>query len=255
LVPIIFGPWAPLLVDLAQVRQGDRVLDVACGTGIVSRTAAERVGATGSVTGVDLNPGMLKVAQTAWSTHVHSRVPVSWQEASADKLPLASASFDVVFCQLGLQFFTDRAAALSEMHRVLDAGGRLALMVWRKIDESPGFAALANALQRHVGTTAAAVMRTPFGLADANVLTALVEGAGFSRVAVEAHAGSVSFPSVGKLVASYVAGSSLASQVSGMDGALGHLISDLTIALSAHIGPEGVAFPITAHLLSAAKWQ
>jgi ubiquinone/menaquinone biosynthesis C-methylase UbiE len=250
LVPIIFGPWAPILVDLARVRHGDRVLDVACGTGIVARTAAARVGRTGSVSGIDLNPGMLKVAQTTWSTHVDFGVPVQWREASADKLPFTNASFDVVCCQLGLQFFPNRAAALGEMHRVLDIGGRLALMVWRGIDESPGFAALADALERHVGRAAAAVMRAPFGLPDANELTALVHGAGFHHVEVQERAGTIRSPTVEKLVSCYVTGSPLASHVSE-GGALERLTADLNNLLRRYISAEGFAFPITAHLLGA----
>ena len=147
----MFAPWAPILVELAHPRPGERVVDIACGTGIVTRVAAARVGPTGVVAGVDLNPGMLSVARAATTTDSRSDAPIQWREASADKLPFPGESFDIVYCQLGLQFFADRAAALREMRRVLGADGRLALMVWRGISESPGFAALAEALERHVG--------------------------------------------------------------------------------------------------------
>jgi SAM-dependent methyltransferase len=136
LVPAVFGAWAPVLVDLAQPRSGHRVVDVACGTGIVARIAAMRVGPTGAVVGIDLNPGMLSVARSAASTEPRSGGPLQWQEASADKLPLADGSFDIVYCQLGLQFFADRAAALREMRRVLDTEGRLALMMVRDTRQS-----------------------------------------------------------------------------------------------------------------------
>jgi ubiquinone/menaquinone biosynthesis C-methylase UbiE len=179
LVPAVFGVWAPILVELAQPRPGERVVDVACGTGIVARIAATRVGPTGALVGVDLNPGMLDVARsiapTGW---------LQWQEASADKLPFPDGSFNVVYCQLGLQFFADRAAALREMLRVSSAEGRLALMVWRSIHESPGFAILAEALERHIGQAAAAIMRAPFGLSNADELEALVRTAGFQGVTI-----------------------------------------------------------------------
>ena len=113
LVPAVFGVWAPILVELAQPRPGERVVDVACGTGIVARIAATSVGPTGAVVGVDLNPGMLSVARSVVPTG-----SIQWQEASADKLPFPDGSFNVVYCQLGLQFFADRAAALREMRRV-----------------------------------------------------------------------------------------------------------------------------------------
>src|SRR3981081_198580 len=195
LVPAVFGVWAPILVELAQPRLGERVVDVACGTGIVARVAAARGGRSGAVVGVDLNHGMLSVARSVVSTDSQSGGLLQWQEASADKLPLPDSSFDVVYCQLGLQFFADRSAALHEMRRVLGAEGRLALMVWRGIHESPGFAMLAEALERHVGQAAAAIMRAPFGLSNADELEALVRAAGFQGVAIEQRSGTVGFPS------------------------------------------------------------
>jgi ubiquinone/menaquinone biosynthesis C-methylase UbiE len=102
------------------------------------------------VAGVDLNPGMLNVARSLKATG-EAAAPIHWHEASADKLPLPDNSFDVAYCQLGLQFFAHRPAALREMHRVLVTEGRLVLMVWRGIHESPGFAALAEILERNIG--------------------------------------------------------------------------------------------------------
>jgi ubiquinone/menaquinone biosynthesis C-methylase UbiE len=252
LVPAIFAPWAPLVVDLAHPRAGDRVLDVACGTGIVARTVAERVGPAGAVVGVDLNPGMLRVARTRCSPSRHGVAPVEWQEASADNLPFPNASFDVAYCQLGLQFFSDRPAALCEMHRVLVAGGRLPLMVWRSLGESPGFAVLADALERRVGPAAAAIMRAPFSLSDADELAALVRDADFRDVAVQPRTGMVRFPSVEKLVLSYVAGSPLAGPVSQADPAAREaLVGEAQQALRKYTSATEVAFPIAAHLLSA----
>ena len=252
LVPAVFGVWAPILVELAQPRSGERVVDVACGTGIVARFAAKRVGPTGAVVGVDLNPGMLSVARSVVSTDWRSGGPLQWQEASADKLPLPDGSFDVVYCQLGLQFFADRAAALREMRRVLGAEGRLALMVWRGIHESPDFAVLAEALERHVGQAAAAIMRAPFGLSNADELEALVGAAGFQNIAVQQRSGTVRFPSVERFVLSYVAGSPLAGPVSKADDAAREaLLTDVRNALAKYTSNTELAFPIAAHLLSA----
>jgi ubiquinone/menaquinone biosynthesis C-methylase UbiE len=110
LVPAVFGVWAPILVELAQPRPSERVLDVACGTGVVARIAATRVGPSGTVVGIDLNPGMLSVARSVVSPDTRFGGQLQWQEASADKLPFPDGSFNVVYCQLGLQFFTDRPA-------------------------------------------------------------------------------------------------------------------------------------------------
>jgi SAM-dependent methyltransferase len=163
LVPAVFGPWAPIVVELAHPRPGERVVDIACGTGLVARIAAARVGPSGSVAGVDLNPGMLNVARSV-ATASEPSAPIHWHEASADKLPFPDSSFDIAYCQLGLQFFADRPAALREMHRVLVTEGRLALMVWRGIAESLGFQALAELLEKNIGPAAATIMRAPFGL-------------------------------------------------------------------------------------------
>ena len=252
LVPAIFAPWAPIVVDLAHPRKDERVLDVACGTGIVARAAADRVGPNGRMVGVDLNPGMLKVARATWSTGSRSGMPAEWHEASADKLPFPDASFDIAFCQLGLQFFADRAAALGQMRRVLAGGGRLALMVWRGIEESPGFASLAEVLERHIGQAAANLMRAPFGLSNADELAALVRNAGFQEVVIQQRVGTVHFPSVERFVLSYVAGSPLAGPVSqASDEARGALITDARNALGQYTTNTEVAFPIAAHLLSA----
>ena len=252
LVPAVFGAWAPILVELAEPRPSERVLDVACCTGVVARIAATRVGPTGTVVGIDLNPGMLSLARSLVSRDSRSGGQLQWQEASADKLPFPDGSFNVVYCQLGLQFFADRPAALREMRRVLGTEGRLAVMVWRGIHESPGFAVLADALQRHVGQAAAAIMRAPFGLSNADELEALVRAAGFQNVAIQQRSGTVRFPSVERFVLSYVAGSPLAGPVSQADDAArAGLITDVRNALGKFTNNNELAFPIAAHLLSA----
>ncbi|MET4222047.1 ubiquinone/menaquinone biosynthesis C-methylase UbiE [Bradyrhizobium sp. LB7.2] len=252
LVPAVFGVWAPILVELAQPRPSERILDVACGTGVVARIAATRVGPSGTVVGIDLNPGMLSVARSVVSPDSRSGGQLQWQEASADKLPFRDGSFNVVYCQLGLQFFADRPAALREMRRVLGPEGRLALMVWNGIHESPGFAVLADALQRHVGRAAVAIMRAPFGLSNADELEALVRATGFQDVAIQQRSGTVRFPTVERFVLSYVAGSPLAGPVSQADAAArAALITDVRNALGKFTSNDELAFPIAAHLLCA----
>jgi ubiquinone/menaquinone biosynthesis C-methylase UbiE len=124
LVPNIFRPWAEDLVEIAALRPGERVLDIACETGIVARTAARKLGGSGSVVGLDLSAPMLAAARAAAAAE---SVAVEWWEGSAVNLPLGDAAFEVVFCQQGLQFFPDRVSALREIYRVLTPGGRLVL--------------------------------------------------------------------------------------------------------------------------------
>jgi ubiquinone/menaquinone biosynthesis C-methylase UbiE len=250
LVPAVFGAWAPILVDLADPKLGDRVIDIACGTGIVARIAAARVGPSGAVAGVDLNPGMLNVARSFNATL--GAASIQWQEASADQLPFPDGSFDVAYCQLGLQFFADRPAALREMRRVLSTKGRLAVMVWCGIQESPGFEAFAGMLERNVNSAAATIMRAPFGLSDANELSRLVADAGFQDIKVQRRVGAVEFPSIERFVLSYVAGSPLASHVSqASDVARDNLTAETKLALEKYVSDRGFSFPIAAHLLTA----
>jgi ubiquinone/menaquinone biosynthesis C-methylase UbiE len=250
LVRAVFGPWAPILADLAQPQRGERVVDIACGTGIVARIAAVKVGPTGAVAGIDLNPGMLAVARTLGTTN--DAAPIQWHEASADRLPLPDGSFDIAYCQLGLQFFADRPAALREMRRVLSSKGRLALMVWCGIHESPGFASFAEILERNISSAAASLMRAPFGLADADELRGLVTAANFKDIKVQRKVGTVEFPSIERFVLGYIAGSPLAGHVSQASGmARERLMIDAKSALEKYVGGRGLSFPIAAHLLTA----
>ncbi len=137
----ILGPWASLLIDAAQLTEGERALDVACG----ARIAAQRVGTSGRVVGIDLNPGMIAVAQ---SLAAPPGAAVQWFERSALDLQLPDATFDVVLCQQGLQFFPDKLLALREMRRVLVPRGRLALSVWTGI--GPYHGAVGKALAQFV---------------------------------------------------------------------------------------------------------
>jgi SAM-dependent methyltransferase len=250
LVPAIFGPWARRVLDVAAPTAGERVLDVACGTGVVARLAAERVGPTGRVVGLDLNPGMLAVARSL----PVGGAPVGWVQATAGRLPFPDGSFEVVCCQLGLQFFPDRSAALAEMARVLVVGGRLAVMVWRSIDHSPGFAVLAGALDRHVGSAAGALMRAPFGLGDEGALRGLVAGVGFGEVWLDRQAGVVRFGSARELVVAYGAGSPLAGPIGAAGpAARAGLLAEVQAALEEWQGAAGLAFPIEALLVSGRR--
>ena len=145
-VPAITSLWAADLIDRAAPRPGERVLDVACGTGVVARLAAERMG-SGRVVGLDINAGMLAVAR---GLNPGAGPSIEWYEGSALTMPFPDASFDLCTCQLGLQFFPDRPAAMHEMLRVLQPGGRVALSVFSAIERTPVTNALTDALDRRI---------------------------------------------------------------------------------------------------------
>jgi ubiquinone/menaquinone biosynthesis C-methylase UbiE len=210
-LPAIGAPLATDLVDLAALRPGERVLDVACGTGVVARLALERVGATGTVVGVDINPGMLAVARAA----TPAIAATDWFEASADKLPLPDETFDVAFCQLGLQFFPDKAAALREMRGVLVPGGRLLVNV---AGPTPSlFAVFEEALARHLGPDAAGFVRTVFSLHDATEIGDLVSSAGFENVEARSSAKTLRLPAPEDFLWQYVHSTPLAGAATQLD--------------------------------------
>jgi ubiquinone/menaquinone biosynthesis C-methylase UbiE len=246
LVPAVFGPWALRVVALAELRPGLRVLDVACGTGVVARLAAEAVGVDGRVAALDLNPGMLAVAADLPPVE---GAAIEWVEGAAQALPFAEASFDVVCCQLGLQFFPDREGAVREMKRVLVPGGRAVVMVWREIDRAPGFAVLAAALGRTISSDAEALMRAPFALSEDGELSRLLESAGLCDCAIHAETGDVRFASTAMFVRSYVGGSPLAAIVAAAPAsAYEKLVEEVERALDPLIERGSLCFPIEAHL-------
>lgn len=249
LVPSIFGPCAIDLISLAAPQAGERVLDVACGTGAVARLCAPHIGFRGKVVGLDINPGMVTAAR---SLPPVPGVSFEWVEGSAVAMPLPDAAFELVLCQQGLQFFPDRPAALREMRRVLVLGGRLAVSVWRGIHYSPGFALLAEALERHVGLEASKTMRAPFSLPDAEELRSLIARAGFRDVTIHSASKTLRFPSPEEFVQQYVSGSPLAGPVAQVSGvARSALLEDMRKGLRQYQTVDSVAFPIEAHLVTA----
>ena len=252
LVPSIFGPWAKDLVEIAQLQPKERVLDIACGTGIVARTAALTLGSGGSVVGLDVSLPMLAAARSAAAAE---GLAIDWQEGSAMKLPLADAACDVVLCQQGLQFFPDRPAALREMHRVLGSRGRLVLSVWTGFDRSPGFTVLAEALTHRIGAEAGALMTSgPFALSRAEELRTLVANAKFSDVDVRTATKMLQYPSPQEFVLRYVAGSALGGFfATANESARSALLDDVSLALSKYVDDQGLAFPIESNLLVARK--
>jgi ubiquinone/menaquinone biosynthesis C-methylase UbiE len=205
-VPAIGAPLARDLVELAQLRPGEHVVDVACGTGIVTRLAAERVDG-GTVAGVDINPAMLLVARDAVDD-----IGVEWYEASAEALPLDDAVFDVALCQMGLQFFSDRLGALAEIRRVIRPSGRVVLNV--PGPTPPVFRALEEVLRQWLGPEAGRFVATVFSLHDREEIRTLVNRAGFADVEVRSRRKRLVLPRAEDFLWEYAYSTPLAEVVS-----------------------------------------
>jgi len=249
MVPAIFARFANGLLEFAQLRASEHVLDVACGTGIVARLAWPQVAPSGRVVGLEVNAAMLDVARRAGE---RERTPIEWQEGDAASLPIADGTFDIVLCQHGLQYFSERHTALTEMHRVLRPPGRLVLSVLRPVQYNPSHAVFADILERHVSAAAAATRRAPFTLSDRDEIRALVAGAAFHDVVVQLDVRVVRFPSAEAMVRIMMAGTPLAVAMAEADPAvLQTVITEVTTGLSAYEDDQGLALPMQAWVVTA----
>lgn len=249
LVPRMFAPWADRLVEHGAVRAGDRVLDVACGTGIVARRAAPVVGEDGAVVGLDLNETMLAVARATGS---EVEPPIEWRRGDAADLPFGDGTFDVVLCQQALQFVSEPEVVLREMKRVLVPDGRLATNVWRPLEFHRTYELMADALERYVGEEAAAMMRSPFAVWDRSELRALVVGAGFREVVVTVEIGSMRYPSVEEFLRREAASSPLSESLGALPPDVRDaLVEDLEESLEGYTDDRGVVFPMESYVVTA----
>lgn len=203
-VPAMFGQWVVPVLDAVHATDGDRLLDVGTGTGIVARAALQRVGVRGSVVAVDPNKGMLAVAKRL-------APGVDVRCGTAEQLPVGSAEIDCLTCQFAMMFFADRTAAVAEMRRVLRPGGRAAVSTWAAVEESPGYAAMVELLADELGDWAAEALRAPFCLGTPEELGDLLRTA-FPDVAVERHQGRAHFASLNDWLHTEIRGWTLADQ-------------------------------------------
>lgn len=246
LVPVLFRPFAEEMVALAAPWPGEQALDVACGTGIVTRLLAARGAPRGRVVGIDLSPQMLAVARTLGESP-----QVEWQEASALNMPLPDATFDAVLCQQGLQFFPDRLQGLREMRRVLRPGGRLVVACWRSSSFNPAWQLLEAALSRVVGPEAGKL--PPFSLGDKDELRQLVSRAGFSNIVIRAMTKEVRYPSPAELVRRYAlsAPTMLGALASASANAREALLAAYTTLVELYVDDLGLSAHAATHILTA----
>jgi SAM-dependent methyltransferase len=244
-VPALFAEWAPRVAAEAQLHPGMRVLDVACGTGVLTLEAAKAVAPTGAAVGVDLNPGMLDVAR-------RKAPELRWQEAPAEALPFKAESFDAALSQFGLMFFADKDAAIAEMWRVLRPGARLVIAVWDALDRNPGYLAMTSLLARLFGDSVASLLKAPYSLGEPDQLRSLLCASGVAAPEVRHAEGEAKFPSIRSWVHADVQGWTLGEMLD--DAEVEHLVSEAERELSRFASSDGsVRFAHPALIASASK--
>jgi SAM-dependent methyltransferase len=245
-IPALLGQWAPRVAVAADLRPGQEVLDVACGTGVLAREVRPRVAPTGRVTGLDPNPGMLAVARELEPS-------LDWRQGTGESLPFPDASFDAVVSQFGLMFM-DVDRALREMLRVLRPGGTLVVAVWDAIENIPAYAAELELLERTAGSRAADALRAPFVLGDRKALERRFRQAGAAAVTTSTPRGLARFPSVRVLVEADLRGWLPVMGVNLAEAQIRRILDEAEGILRPYATADGrVAFDITAHLVIARK--
>ena len=245
-VPNVFGPLARKFLSRFKLKEGQHVLDVACGTGVVSLMAADNVGKSGAVVAIDLNPGMLAIARAKPPSH---GAHIDWQEGNAESLPFDDESFDAVLCQQGLQFFPSKITALREMRRVAKPDGRVGLCVWRTLEHTPCHAAIATALERNAGGDLATRLTAPYRFGEADQLLNALTEAGFRNVDIEADAimRDVSRPeeSIPRLIES----TPIASDFAQLDESVRHaIVEETAAALADYRDGDRLIVPQATHI-------
>jgi SAM-dependent methyltransferase len=213
LVPWLFEHWADPMVDLIAPEPSSRVVDIACGSGLIVRHLVGRLGAFGRVHGVDSDAAMLAYAASSVDDG-----RVSWHQSDAAVLPFATSSVDRVSCHQGLQFFPDRLAALAGIRRVLEPGGRLTAATWGRLEDNPWPAALAGAVGRLLGDDASAGMSVVCDLGDPAELAASLREAGFDEVTVVEQRRTVTHEDVRVAVAGQLAALPSGSAIEQLPG-------------------------------------
>lgn len=253
--PALFTPWARVLLEYVRPQPGERVLDLACGPGTVARHVAPRVGAAGQVVALDINEGMLAVAR---AHPAPAGATIEWRTGDATALDLPDEAFDLAFCQQGLQFFSDRTAAVREIRRVLTDEGRVALNVWQALHHHPLYEALCKAEARHLGLPLSEVA-SPWSLPDAEELRTLLNEAGFKRIEIIPKSLDVQFPSPERFVyLTLFAAAAFSPEFNWEDEVLR---SALIEAVSLEIEPivqryrndDRLTFPVSWHIAVAYK--
>jgi len=177
--PFLFEPYAQDLARRVPATPGTRVLELACGTGVATRSVRAALPKDASLVATDLNPAMIDMARVNLAG-----LDIHWRTADAQALPFKDQSFDTVVCQFGLMFLSDRALGFSEARRVLREGGTLIANVWRSLEDNPAAGIAQAVATRLFPDDPPKFLRTPYGSLDKEPMRTLAAEAGFARVEI-----------------------------------------------------------------------
>lgn len=247
LAPALFKEWAYRVADAAEIQPGQHVLDVACGTGVLTRPLVLRVEPGGLIVGMDINPGMLAVAGRIEPS-------VEWRQGDAQALPYDDESFDVVVCQFGLMLFPEPDTALREMQRVLKPGGRMVVAVFGSLDELPAYEAMADTYARLIDENVGSALRMPFSMGDTDRLNALFADAGIDDIAVATSETTARFSTVRHMVLSDVLGWFPFAGFNLSETQIDTVVREAEKILAPFRTDDGgVEFDVPAHIVTATK--
>ena len=246
-VPALFRQWTVHMLHAISPEPGISILDVACGTGILARKAAESLEDYGQIAGIDPAPGMLAVARRLGPT-------VDWRLGTAEMIPYSDSTFDSIVCQFGMMFFADRSQALREFLRVLKPGGTVAVAVWDKLENSEAYSEEVELLEELAGQHAADALKAPFVLGDKFELMQLFRSAGIEAVDIATNHGTARFPNIRTMVEADLRGWLPVMGVSLTEDIIQEILVKAEIQLKQYVHAHGeVIFDCPAHIITGSK--
>jgi ubiquinone/menaquinone biosynthesis C-methylase UbiE len=246
LAPFFFEPFADDLARRLKPRPGRRVLELACGTGVLTERILREVDGDSRVMATDLNEAMIDVARRKISDP-----RVSWHQADATALPFDDASFDAVVCQFGWMFFPDKDHAMREARRVLASGGQLAFNTWDSLDSCPVAAHADATIRSCFPSDPPTFYETPFSMYDMGILRNMIENASFGSISIErVSLQGTSLPSA-QAASGIVRGGPFAAEILQRGGNVGTVVATLAERLAARFGTEPFPSPMRAFVGTA----
>jgi len=249
LVPFYFTPFAQDLVARLQLSSNARILEIACGTGVVTQTIAKRLSGDGRIVATDLNQAMIDIARTK-SPSDHR---IEWQLADATDLPFETGSFDAVVCQFGWMFFPDRPRATREAARVLRPGGRLLFNTWDSLDVNIVPAEAYASIRACFASDPPRFYDIPYGMFHPAEHERLAVGAGFDDVTVERITLEGARLDAREVATGVIRGGPFITELEQRNANLDEIVEKVTERLTARFGTEKFAATLSALVCSAKK--